>query len=820
MNSLLKLNVNNASTFLMPDGLLASAKCALVGEQPGYQDVKMGKPFSGPSGRVLSDCLAAAGLVRGECYVTNVIKDLDHPLPFYAIQDKHGTQFTMAGQRAVSVLKEELTQLDSEYIIAIGNVALKALTGREGITKWRGSVIPCTLVKGKWVIPIIHPATILPPKCQYLNKNLIIFDLKRAADHIANGPYFPYEYSIKMRPSFVESIEFLDNLMAKVPMAAVDIEISNEEVSCISFCHHDKWAISIAFIDDQGDIFNPEQELKIWQLIARFMEDPIKIKIGQNLTFDASFLLRRYGIKTRNIQDTMVAQQIMATDYNKGLDFITVMHTPLPYYKDEGKRWFKVGGSWQQLWHYNGLDSLSCWLAFPHQMKELERQGNIETYNRQRLIIEPLTYLSEHGIKVDTEGMVLEHERMMNENIKLQHELNGLAGGELNANSPLQLKQYFYVRKKLAPYKKRGSGAISVDNDALKRLARKGVREAKLIQQIRKNVKIANTYLNIEKIDPDGRIRCSYNPVGTRYSRISSSSNIFGTGMNMQNWPHSVLRYLMADEGYVGYAFDLSQAENRIVAYEGNITSMIEAFENGIDVHSLTAALIFKKNIEDISDEDGSTKLGDGTHSERFWGKKANHGLNYDLGYKTFAFYYEIPEVDAKFIIERYHLAYPGVRQVFHKRVRDELYSSRTVTNLLGRKTLFFDELNDQTFKEAYACIPQGTVGDVINERGFNFVYYNEQQFAPVELLSQVHDEIVFQIPLSIPWHEHARIITDIRNSLEIPLTTHGREFVIPADLTIFRRFKQGKELKGKKFEREPLALADQLAATFSLVTI
>jgi len=673
-----------------------------------------------------------------------------------------------------------------------------------------------TLVPDKWVIPIIHPATVIPPKNVFLNKHLIINDLLKAARICEKESYEPYSYEVITRPSFFQIMEFLNDIEEGKTITAFDIEVSNEEVSCISFSVERRVSMSIAFVDDQGDIFTIEQELEIWLKIAKILEDSSIRKLGQNLAFDAHFLLRRYGIKVRPIHDTMVAQQIIMPDYPKGLDFITSIHTDLPYYKDEGKRWFKVGGSWGQLWHYNGLDSLTPSISFPKQLKELQNQGNIDTYNRQRAIIEPLVYIMEHGTNVDIEGIKNLYESLMKEVEELQDKLNQLAGGELNPNSPAQLKNYFYVKKGLKPYKKRGTGSIAVDNDALKRLARKGMKEAKLIQRIRKNKKLASTYLNSDKIDPDNRIRCSYNPVGTRYSRISSSSNIFGTGMNMQNWPHAMLKFLMADDGYVGYAFDLSQAENRIVAYVGNVQAMIDAFEHEKDVHSLTASLIFQKPITEITTEDNTCDLGDGTHSERFWGKKANHGLNYDLGYRTFSFYYEIPEREGKFIVSRYHLAYPGVRNVFHKKIRDQLFTSRVVTNLMGRKTPFLGRLDDATFKESYACIPQGTVGDVINERGMNYIYYNPEKFEPIELLGQVHDEIIFQIPLSVPWEEHARMINDIRSKLEIPLKTNGREFVIPADLTIFKRFKKGTELKGKKFSRDLKVLSEQLASAWN----
>jgi len=302
------------------------------------------------------------------------------------------------------------------------------------------------------------------------------------------------------------------------------------------------------------------------------------------------------------------------------------------------------------------------------------------------------------------------------------------------------------------------------------------------------------------------------------FSRLSSSENIFGTGMNLQNWPDRALQFLKPDDGYVYYSMDLSQAENRIVAYVGQIPQMIHAFETGQDVHKLTASLIFGKPYDEISSEDGSCSLGSGEYSERFWGKKANHGLNYDLGYRNFAFYYEIPESEGKFIVERYHAAYPGVRNGYHAYVRAQLQRGRTVTNLMGRRTTFLDEWSDKLFKKGYACIPQGTVGDVINERGVSYIYYNQIDFKPVEILSQVHDSIGFQIPLSVGWEVHADMLLKIRRSLETPLTIHGRDFSIPADLLMGLSLSksQGIEMKGDRFPRTTPELAKLLENNYN----
>lgn len=816
----MKLNIFNARTFIPPEGIAASAKCAIVGDYPTFNEVKTGKLFGGQTGQVLQSCMASADMIRGECYLTYVIKDIDKTIQS-RYDWKTGT-FGSDGQEYIKLLRTELEQVDSKFIVAVGELALNALTSRHGVYRWRGSVIESTLIPGKWVIPVIHPNTVPPPKNIYLNRYLISFDLQRAARWIKLGDYESPKAEIKIRPSFLELTSYLEKLEAECKLVSFDIEVFNEEVSCISFSHNASYAMSIPFVDNNGDLWTADQELEIWIRIARILQNQKIQKLGQNLSFDAHFLLRKYGITVRPIHDTMIAQQIISPDFNKGLDFIASVHTDHPYHKDEGKKWFKVGGSWEQLWNYNGLDSLICSIAFQNQLEDLHNQDNVATYNRQRNIVEPLVYMQEHGIRADVDGIKQAYSDMLEQVEELKLKLNELAGRELNANSPPQLKEYFYKEKRYPAYKKKGS--VTTDDLAMKRLIRKGCEEAKIVLQIRKLRKLAGTYLDVDKFDSDGRIRCSYNPVGTRYSRISSSANIFGTGMNMQNWPHALLKYLLADEHYIGYAMDLSQAENRIVAQVGNIPTMIEAFDKGLDVHSMTASLIFGGTPEEIKLEDKlkiKCPLGDGTHTKRFWGKKANHGFNYDLGFKNAALAFEIPERDGRFLVDRYHDVYPGVRNNFHKLVRRQLQTNRTVTNLMGRKTLFLGPMDQQTYKEAYSCIPQGTVGDVINERGLSYIYYNQDLFKPVEILNQVHDEIVFQIPSPdhptnpVSYEEHAQIIKLIKTSLETPLNINGRRVVIPVDTTIFKRMKQGRDLSSAEVENDIETVAKLIKQTW-----
>jgi DNA polymerase-1 len=329
-------------------------------------------------------------------------------------------------------------------------------------------------------------------------------------------------------------------------------------------------------------------------------------------------------------------------------------------------------------------------------------------------------------------------------------------------------------------------------------------------------------------VDEDGRYRSSYKPVGAERGRLSSGETIFGTGGNQQNWPHDLLRFFLFDEGYIGYSFDLSQIENRIVAYVGGVIEQIRAFESGVDLHRLTASIIFGKPYDEISSEDGSSTLGDGRQSERFWGKKGNHAINYDILYKTFSLTNDLVESEGKHTLEKIHRGYPQIRNGYHKTIQNMLLKNRVVTNLLGRNRLFLGPIVESfpnvpkgavyaTFREGYAQLPQSTTADKINEQGLEYIYYNQDLFKPVELLAQIHDSIVFQIPLSTPWEEHAKMLLLMKQSLEQPLYWHDTEIQTPCDLSIGNNMCKEDmiEVKSKDIPTNPSILANRLRLTY-----
>jgi len=489
----------------------------------------------------------------------------------------------------------------------------------------------------------------------------------------------------------------------------------------------------------------------------------------------------------------MIAQAIIFPDFPKGLDFIQSMYCDgEPYYKDDGKEWFKYSDGEKNFRIYSAKDSAMVAQIWPRQQKDLHTQGNWETYLRQRGLLEALVFIGEKGIRMDTHGLITSAKMAEEKIVELERELREIVGDDtFNWRSVVQLKKYFYGTLGLRKYTRRG--AVTTDDKALKRMATKGVREASILLELRHISKLHGTYYTMQ-LDTDERLRCSFNPVGTKQGRISSSKTIFGTGGNLQNQPPDMKKLMLADPDYVVFSMDLSQAENRVVGFIAPEPKMIQAFEAGTDIHRQTAAMIYGVKMEDVTSE------------QRDWGKRANHGLNYDLGYKSFAMYYQIPEPEASFLVERYHSIYPGVRQ-WHSQIQHALGQNRTLTNLFGRRRVFMDRWGHDLFKEAYSYIPQSTVAEMMNQWGFRYIYEHQDLFKQVELLNTVHDSVIFQIPRSAGWNYMAQAVMQIKESLEQPLTVNGMTFNVPVDT------KVGYNLDEKgMFEIKAKALKDKSA--------
>jgi len=464
---------------------------------------------------------------------------------------------------------------------------------------------------------------------------------------------------------------------------------------------------------------------------------------------------------------------------------------------------------------YNALDAACTLEAHNAFWPALQKEGFQPAYDITMKLFDPLMFMQTRGIAVNHTAMEETKREINKQAAEAQEELNRLCGRALNVNSPKDCQQYFYIEKGISPYHSK-EGRITVDDLALQRMARgtakrPGLREAKLVQEIRGLGKLHATYLDIE-FDKDERIRCSYNPRGTKFGRLSSSATVFGTGTNLQNLPQAFKKFLVADPGYVMWEVDKRQAEWVVVAYLANDASMIKVVEEGLDAHTYTASMMFvvpedlvkleNKLIGNTTDADliqqlraNSSELASYSAqlprgmSARQAGKKSNHGLNYDETFVMFALINEMEQSEAKRIINLYHRIYPGIRQTFHENVKRSLQRDRTLVNCFGRKVRFLDAWGPDLWKAGYAMLPQSTVVDSLN-LGMVECYHDPWVTAGpggIDLLAQVHDSLLFQVPLE--WFQNkgafAGAMERVYKFLEPTLEYNGRKFTIATDSKI-----------------------------------
>lgn len=464
--------------------------------------------------------------------------------------------------------------------------------------------------------------------------------------------------------------------------------------------------------------------------------------------------------------------------------------------------------------YYNAKDAAATKIIYDGVSADLKQLGSEATYRHTLALFAPLSYMMIRGIKVDHEALQELKKKCEVQIDEYQLKLNSICGRHLKFGSSPDCARYFYGEKGIAPYTKRnskGGSSITCDDKALQRLAkgtssRAPLEEARIIQRMRQLSKLKGTYLEII-FDRDGRLRCSYNPRGTRFGRLSSSKTVFETGMNMQNLPPAFQQFLVADPGCLFLSLDKRQAEWVVVAYASGDASMIHAIESGLDVHTYTASNMFGVPMDIVKLEHKA--IGSETDAEsikikraqlefmkpylknwlprttslRQCGKKSNHALNYDETARMFSFINEITEKEASVIIDFYHGAYPGIKS-WHGTIRGKLGVDRTLENCFGRKYHFLERWGPDLFKSAYSYIPQSSVGELVN-RAMIDIYEDTSVYTnQLELMMQVHDSIDFQYPVR-GVSQTLQCIRIIQRMMNPTLKAGPREFHIGSDLKI-----------------------------------
>ena len=319
-----------------------TAKIAIVGDYTSGFDDKNLKPFSGPAGTVLDSCLHAAGLIRGDVYLTNAFKvqtRLSGKGANTDLFDEGKKKFTELGLEHVDMLQKELAGISANVIVAAGNPALKALSDLSSASKYRGYVCVANKLGGRKLIPTHSFTSTI--RGAYTQRHTIVTDLRKAKQECEFPEIIRPERTLIYDHTSVEEVLQWLEYYTTVPILCFDIEVINYEVSCISLSDRPDLAVVIPIGDSvyRPNGWKEDEELLIWRGLQRVLGNPKSEKIVQNGMFDIHFLLTRNGIVVRGpIRDTMVAHSVMFPELPKGLDFLgSVYCGSQEYWKDSVK---------------------------------------------------------------------------------------------------------------------------------------------------------------------------------------------------------------------------------------------------------------------------------------------------------------------------------------------------------------------------------------------------------------------------------------------------------------------------------------------------
>lgn len=369
-------------------------------------------------------------------------------------------------------------------------------------------------------------------------------------------------------------------------------------------------------------------------------------------------------------------------------------------------------------------------------------------YDLEIPLVRVLADMEITGVRLDVNALnKAAHEMELRINT-LEKDICELAGETFNVGSPSKVGEILFEKLELdAKAKKTKTGQYSTSEDILEKLVSKHPIVG-MILKYRALKKLYSTYLTAlpAAINTEtGKIHTNYNQTVTSTGRISSTSP------NLQNIPvrddegREIRRAFIADPGHLFLSADYSQIELRLVADFAKDDTMLEAFRNNRDIHTITAAKIYHKEIEDV------------TSNERRNAKTANFGILYGISAFGLASRLGIPRYEAKEIIDNYFATFPTI----HKYMNDSVEFAREngyVETKAGRKRYLPDINSKNPVVRGYAernainAPVQGSAADIIKRAMVNIYQEMQNKKLKSKMIMQVHDELNFEvIPEELP---------------------------------------------------------------------
>ena len=488
----------------------------------------------------------------------------------------------------------------------------------------------------------------------------------------------------------------------------------------------------------------------VLEVLKPFFENILIKKVTHNAK-SAYNVLRCFDIFSKGIIfDTMLASYVKDPQRNHELDIQAMEHLGhavvafAPFEKDKKKQIKLNDAPIDGVLTYT-CDMVVCILEltkFWHENleeKELDIVYNIEV---------PLTFvlaqMEYDGVSVDEMYLASLTSSMNVELVNIEEKIYALAGCRFNINSPRQVGEILFDKMGLKAKKKRGKTSYSTNAAVLEELAEEH-EIAQLILEYRKYAKLKSTYTEAlpALIDTkDRRIHTTYNQTVTATGRLSSSNpNLQNIPVRSQEGNKIRNAFVPEDKGHsLILSADYSQIELRLLAHITQDKHLLEAFNNGIDVHTLTASKVFDVPVEQV------------TKDMRYKAKAVNFGIIYGQSKYGLAKALGISNAEAEEFINKYFATYPYVRAYMEGTVK-EAEEKGYVQTIFGRKRYLGAELSSSNAmirefaKRAAINQPmQGSAADLMKIAMIEFYNKLKENKLKSRMIIQVHDELVVEV--------------------------------------------------------------------------
>ena len=508
-----------------------------------------------------------------------------------------------------------------------------------------------------------------------------------------------------------------------------------------------------------------------------FFESTSIEKVGHNLKYDLK-VLAQYGFGVAEpLYDTMIAHYLINPDMRHNMDVLAetyLNYSPKPISDLIGKKG-KNQGSMRDVplseqTEYAVEDADITLQLKDHFQKEIEAANTGSLFHDIELpLVSVLTQMELNGIRIDTDYLAHFSKDLAQQIERLEQQIYTAAGEEFNLASPKQLGPILFDKLKLVDKpKKTKTGQYSTAEDVLSYLAKDHAIIADILEW-RSLQKLQSTYVTAlpkEVASRTGRVHTVYNQAVAATGRLSSNNP------NLQNIPirtplgQKVRQAFVAkDSDHVLLAADYSQIELRIIAALSQDEGLLEAFRNGEDIHRSTAAKVFGVPQEEV------------TREQRSHAKTVNFGIIYGVSAFGLSQQTDLNRTEAKELIDTYYATYPKLRAYMQDQVefaRENGY----VETVLGRRR-YLKDINSQNAvvrggaeRNSINAPIQGSAADIIKIAMINIHKRLQSEAWQTQMLLQVHDELVFEVPQTELEKATEMIRSEMENAyaIDVPL--------------------------------------------------